>query len=103
MLTIFPRHWPTAPIRIDDPSPTRRSPFPPPAGFVSAPPCRLPPDWSAALTRMVIQYPRMKLQVVEADLNTLRMRDLRARNIDFAVARLLEPLSGDEFAAELLF
>jgi DNA-binding transcriptional LysR family regulator len=58
---------------------------------------------SAALTRMAIQYPRMKFHVVEADLNTLRTRDLRARNIDFAVARLLEPLSGDEFAAEVLF
>ncbi len=58
---------------------------------------------SAALTRMAIQYPRMKFHVVEADLNTLRTRDLRARNIDFAVARLLEPPSGDEFSAEVLF
>ena len=58
---------------------------------------------SAALTRMAAQYPRMKFHVVEADLNTLRTRDLRARNIDFAVARLLEPLSGDEFSAEVLF
>ena len=40
---------------------------------------------------------------MEADLNTLRTRDLRARNIDFAVARLLEPLSDDEFAVEVLF
>lgn len=58
---------------------------------------------SAALARMAIRYPKMTFHVVEADLNTLRTRDLRARNIDFAVARLLEPLSGDEFAAEALF
>ncbi len=45
----------------------------------------------------------MKFHVVEADSNTLRTRDLRARNIDFAVARLLEPLSEDEFAVEKLF
>jgi DNA-binding transcriptional LysR family regulator len=58
---------------------------------------------SAALTRMAFQYPRMKFHVVEGDLNTLRTRDLRTRNIDFAVARLLEPLSADELAAEVLF
>ena len=45
----------------------------------------------------------MTFHVVEADLNTLRTRDLRARNIDFAVARLLEPLSEDEFDVEVLF
>jgi DNA-binding transcriptional LysR family regulator len=58
---------------------------------------------SAGIDRMCARYPRMKLHVVEADRNTLRTRDLRARNIDFAVAQILEPFSTDEFAIEVLF
>jgi DNA-binding transcriptional LysR family regulator len=58
---------------------------------------------SAALNRMCARYPRMKFHVVEAGSNTVRTRDLRARNIDFAVALILEPFSTDEFAIEVLF
>lgn len=58
---------------------------------------------SAALRKMATRYPKMNFHVVQADLNTLRTRDLRARNIEFAVARILEPFSEDEFAREVLF
>ncbi|MGB8631211.1 MAG: LysR family transcriptional regulator [Xanthobacteraceae bacterium] len=57
---------------------------------------------SAAVNRMCARYPRMKFHVVEADRNTLRTRDLAARNIDFAVVHILEPFSTDEFAVEVL-
>jgi DNA-binding transcriptional LysR family regulator len=56
---------------------------------------------SVALRTMAIRHPRMRFHVVQADLDTLRTRDLRARNIEFAVARILEPYSDDEFAAEV--
>lgn len=58
---------------------------------------------SAALKKMVARYPRMNFHLVQGDLATLRTRDLRTRNIEFAVARILEPFSQDEFAAEVLF
>jgi DNA-binding transcriptional LysR family regulator len=58
---------------------------------------------SAALARMTTRYPKMKFHVVQGDLHALRTHDLRPRNIDFAVGRLLEPVSGDEFAYETLF
>lgn len=58
---------------------------------------------SAALNRMATRYPRMKFYLVQADLNTLRTRDLRARSIDFAIARILEPISDGEIATEVLF
>jgi DNA-binding transcriptional LysR family regulator len=58
---------------------------------------------SAALTRMALRYPKMDFHVVQADLNTLRTRDLRARNIEFGVMRILEPFSEDEFSLEVLF
>jgi DNA-binding transcriptional LysR family regulator len=57
---------------------------------------------SAAISRMCAQYPRMKFHVVEADRNTLRTRELAARNIDLAVAQILEPISTDEFAVDVL-
>ena len=58
---------------------------------------------SAALETMATRYPRMTFQLVQADLATLSTRDLRARNIEFAVARILEPFSREEFATEVLF
>ena len=58
---------------------------------------------SAALRRMAVQHPRMTFHVVQADLDTLRTRDLRARNIEFAVVRIFEPFSEDEFAVDVLF
>jgi DNA-binding transcriptional LysR family regulator len=58
---------------------------------------------SAGLNKMAIQYPRMNFHAVQADLNTLRTRDLRTRNIEFAVGRVLEPISEDEFAVQVLF
>jgi len=58
---------------------------------------------SAGINRMCARYPRMKFHVVEAGSNTVRTRDLRARNIDFAVAQILEPFNTDEFAVEVLF
>jgi DNA-binding transcriptional LysR family regulator len=44
---------------------------------------------SAALKKMAVRYPKMNFHVIQADLNTLRTRDLRARNIEFAVFRIL--------------
>ena len=58
---------------------------------------------SAGLNRMASRYPRMKLHVVQADRNVLRTRDLPARRVDFAIAHILEPIGGDEFAVETLF
>ena len=58
---------------------------------------------SAGLNRMAIRYPRMKFHVVQADRNVLRTRDLPARRVDFAIAHILEPIGGDEFAVEELF
>lgn len=57
---------------------------------------------SAGISRMSDRYPRMTFHVVEADRNTLRTRDLANRDIDLAVAHILEPLSTDEFAVETL-
>jgi DNA-binding transcriptional LysR family regulator len=58
---------------------------------------------SAALKKMAARYPRMNFHLVQGDLTTLRTRDLRARNIEFAVGRILEPFGQDEFAVEALF
>ncbi len=57
---------------------------------------------AAGIDRMSARYPKMRFHVVEADRNTLRTRDLAARNIDFAVAHIHEPFSADEFAVEVL-
>ena len=57
---------------------------------------------SAAIDRMSARYPRMNFHVVEADRNTLRTRDLASRDIDFAVAQILEPFDTDKFAVEAL-
>jgi DNA-binding transcriptional LysR family regulator len=58
---------------------------------------------SAALTRMAVRYPKMDFHVVQSDLNALRARDLRSRNIEFAVMRIWEPFRDNEFALEVLF
>ena len=58
---------------------------------------------SAAVDRMCARYPKMKFHVIEASRNALRVRELPARNIDFAVSHIYESLSNDEFAVEELF
>src|SRR5262245_7336711 len=58
---------------------------------------------SAALDTMATRYPKMTFHLLQTDLATLSARDLRARTIEFAVARIFEPFSRDEFATEVLF
>jgi DNA-binding transcriptional LysR family regulator len=56
----------------------------------------------AIIDRLSRQYPRIVFQVFQENIAT-RFQELRARNVDLALARLLEPLGDDDLEAETLF
>src|SRR5262245_49736546 len=56
----------------------------------------------AIIDRLSRQYPRIDVHVVQAETGTLELRELRERDVDLMVGRILRPLDGD-IDAEVLF
>ena len=67
--------------------------------------CTEPMAWGivpAVIERLTRQYPRLVFNVKQADPVTLRDRELRERNVELVIGRIVEPLS-DEVQVEILF
>jgi len=56
----------------------------------------------AIIDRLSRRYPRVDIHVVHAETGTLELRELRDRDVDLMVGRILGPL-GDDIEAEILF
>jgi DNA-binding transcriptional LysR family regulator len=57
----------------------------------------------AVIDRLTRQYPKMVFHVTQGDPATLQDRELRSRNIELAVGRILEPYPAEGMNAEVLF
>jgi len=57
----------------------------------------------AIIDRLTRQYPKMVFHVTQGDPATLQDRELRSRNIELAVGRILEPYPAEGMNAEVLF
>lgn len=57
----------------------------------------------AIVDRLAQKYPRLVFHVTQGDPATLQERELRARNIELAVGRILEPFPAEGTNAEVLF
>jgi DNA-binding transcriptional LysR family regulator len=55
------------------------------------------------IDRLSRRYPRVDVHVVHAETGTLELRELRERNVDLMVGRILRPLLDDDIDAEVLF
>ena len=67
--------------------------------------CTEPMAWGivpAVIERLTRQYPRLVFNVKQADPVTLRDRELRERNVELVIGRIVEPLS-DDVQVEILF
>ena len=67
--------------------------------------CTEPMAWGivpAVIERLTQQYPRLVFHVKQAEPITLRDRELRERNVELVIGRIVEPLS-DEVQVETLF
>ena len=57
----------------------------------------------AIVDRLARQYPKVVFHVTQGDPATLQERELRSRNIELAVGRILEPFPAEGISAEVLF
>src|SRR6266436_1891999 len=57
----------------------------------------------AIIDRLSRRYPLVDVHVVHAETGTLELRELRERNVDLMVGRILRPLLDDDIDAEVLF
>jgi len=57
----------------------------------------------AVIDRLSRQYPRLIFNVIQAQAIALQYRDLRERNIDLILGRLVTPLSDEDLDSEVLF
>lgn len=56
----------------------------------------------AIIDQLSARYPRITFHVVQEN-RASRFRELRERNVDLALARLLEPLDADDLESEVIF
>lgn len=68
--------------------------------------CTEPMAWGvvpAVIERLTRQYPRLVFHVTEADPTTLRYRELRERNVELVIGRIVGPVPDEEVNAAILF
>jgi DNA-binding transcriptional LysR family regulator len=57
----------------------------------------------AVIDRLSRQFPRLVFNVIQAPLIELQYRDLRARNVDLILGRMVTPIADEDLNAEILF
>jgi DNA-binding transcriptional LysR family regulator len=68
--------------------------------------CTEPMAWGivpAVIERLTRQYPRLVFNVKQADPVSLRDRELRERNVELVIGRIVGPISDEEIQVEILF